>query len=126
MGLICRWRSRTAQDARLRHAPKTLARTVSVLVLLYSVSPYLTIDLSTGPDGLKGPFDSTGFPVGCKSDCLVDPNPGDSPSCCSGSHNTPQTCPNSGVPNYSYFSTSFRFRRVGLLCNTLFYRVEVP
>ncbi|KAG9040744.1 hypothetical protein FS837_000236 [Tulasnella sp. UAMH 9824] len=61
-----------------------------------------------GPDcpaNLKGPFDSTGFPVGCKSDCLVDPNPTNSPSCCSGSHSTPATCPNSGVPHYSYFKS---------------------
>lgn len=57
------------------------------------------------PSNLKGPFDSTGFPVGCKSDCLVDPNPTNSPSCCSGSHSTPQTCPNSGVPHYSYFKS---------------------
>ncbi|KAG8996743.1 hypothetical protein FRB90_012644 [Tulasnella sp. 427] len=55
------------------------------------------------PPNLKGPFDSTGFPVGCKSDCLVDPNPGNSPSCCTGSHNTPATCPKSGVPHYNYF-----------------------
>ncbi|KAF8306914.1 thaumatin-like protein [Clavulina sp. PMI_390] len=41
--------------------------------------------------------------VGCKSDCDVDPNPNDSPSCCSGSHNTAATCPNSGVPHYNYF-----------------------
>lgn len=44
-----------------------------------------------------------GSVVGCKSDCLVDTNQADSPSCCSGSHNTADTCPSSGVPNYSYF-----------------------
>ncbi|KAG8920651.1 hypothetical protein FRC01_000653 [Tulasnella sp. 417] len=58
------------------------------------------------PSALKGPFDSTGFPVGCKSDCLVDPNPTNSPSCCSGSHSTPATCPNSGVPHYNYFKSN--------------------
>ncbi|KAG8854679.1 hypothetical protein FRB96_007364 [Tulasnella sp. 330] len=58
------------------------------------------------PANLKGPYDSTGFPVGCKSDCLVDPNPSNSPSCCSGSHNTPATCPPSGVPHYSYFKNN--------------------
>ncbi|KAG9016684.1 hypothetical protein FRB90_002514 [Tulasnella sp. 427] len=58
------------------------------------------------PSKLKGPFDSSGFPVGCKSDCLVDPNPGNSPSCCSGSHNTAATCPKSGVPNYNYFKSN--------------------
>ena len=84
------------------------------------MSPYLTAEISKGPDGLKGPLDSSGSPVGCKSDCGVDPNPSDSPSCCSGSHSTPQTCPNSGVPNYSYFSTLSRLRCIGLLCNTLF------
>jgi hypothetical protein len=41
---------------------------------------------------------------GCKSACLADPNPQDSPACCSGSHNTPATCPPSGVPFYDYFS----------------------
>jgi len=58
------------------------------------------------PAPLKGPFDSTGFPIGCKSACLVDKNPGNSPACCSGSHNTPQTCPPSGVPYYSYFKNN--------------------
>ncbi|KIO15782.1 hypothetical protein M407DRAFT_34625, partial [Tulasnella calospora MUT 4182] len=58
------------------------------------------------PSALKGPFDSSGFPVGCKSDCLVDSNPGNSPSCCSGSHNTPATCPKSGVPHYNYFKSN--------------------
>ncbi|KAG8959785.1 hypothetical protein FRC03_007493 [Tulasnella sp. 419] len=29
-----------------------------------------------------------------------------SKACCSGSHSTPQTCPNSGVINYSFFKTS--------------------
>jgi len=58
------------------------------------------------PDNLKGPTDSSGNVVGCKSDCLVDANPGDSPSCCSGSHNTPATCPPSGVPDYNYFKSS--------------------
>ncbi|KAG8989795.1 hypothetical protein FRB94_014007 [Tulasnella sp. JGI-2019a] len=55
------------------------------------------------PSALQGPFDSTGFAVGCKSDCLVNANPSNSLSCCSGSHSTPATCPPSGVPNYSYF-----------------------
>ena len=48
-------------------------------------------DVDLGPDcpaNLKGPFDSTGFPVGCKSDCLVAPNPSNSPACCSGQYNT--------------------------------------
>ncbi|KAJ7628699.1 thaumatin-like protein [Roridomyces roridus] len=61
------------------------------------------------PSQLKGPFDSTGFPVGCKSACLVDAlngNAGNSANCCSGSHNTPATCPNSGVFGYSYFKSN--------------------
>lgn len=43
--------------------------------------------------------------VGCKSACFanLDGNPGDSANCCSGSHNTPQTCPSSGVQDYDYF-----------------------
>ncbi|PAV19208.1 thaumatin [Pyrrhoderma noxium] len=57
------------------------------------------------PDVLKGPFDSTGFPLGCKSACEanLDGNQADSANCCSGSHNTPATCPASGVAFYSYF-----------------------
>ncbi|KAF5325500.1 hypothetical protein D9619_009729 [Psilocybe cf. subviscida] len=60
------------------------------------------------PSQLKGPFDSTGFPVGCKSACVanLDGNQANSANCCSGSHNTPQTCPNSGVQFYSYFKSN--------------------
>ncbi|KAG8913746.1 hypothetical protein FRC02_005327 [Tulasnella sp. 418] len=50
-------------------------------------------------------IDGNGRTVGCKSDCLVDPNPQDSASCCSGSHKKPETCPISGVPNYNFFKT---------------------
>lgn len=58
------------------------------------------------PDPLKGPYDSSGFPVGCKSACFanLEGNQQDSGNCCSGSHNTPQTCPASGVAYYDYFS----------------------
>ncbi|EJU04529.1 Osmotin thaumatin-like protein [Dacryopinax primogenitus] len=57
------------------------------------------------PTTLAGPFDSTGYPVGCKSACIagVDGNPSKSPNCCSGSFNTPQTCPSSGVAFYWFF-----------------------
>ncbi|ETW77451.1 thaumatin PR protein [Heterobasidion irregulare TC 32-1] len=58
------------------------------------------------PAPLKGPFDSSGFPVGCKSACEAGlaPDPNNSPNCCTGSHNTQATCPSSGVQYYSYFS----------------------
>jgi len=62
-----------------------------------------------GPDcpaALIGPFDSSGFPVGCKSACLVDPDPSNSPNCCSGQYSTPATCPPSGVEYYSYFKNN--------------------
>ncbi|KAA1471977.1 thaumatin-like protein [Dentipellis sp. KUC8613] len=60
------------------------------------------------PDPLKGSFDSTGFPVGCKSACAanLDGNPSNSANCCSGSFSTAQTCPSSGVAFYSYFKGS--------------------
>ncbi|EJD35446.1 Osmotin, thaumatin-like protein [Auricularia subglabra TFB-10046 SS5] len=67
------------------------------------------VDLGPGcPDQLKGPFDATGFPVGCKTACLanLDGNPSDSANCCSGSHNTPATCPVNGVQFYSYFKNA--------------------
>ncbi|PBK81298.1 Osmotin, thaumatin-like protein [Armillaria gallica] len=48
---------------------------------------------------------SSGTTVGCKSACFanLDGTPDDSGNCCSGSHNTAATCPNSGVEYYSYF-----------------------
>lgn len=48
---------------------------------------------------------ATGKTVGCKSDCTanLDDNAADSPSCCSGSHDKPETCPPSGVPHYDHF-----------------------
>ncbi|KAL7277766.1 hypothetical protein ACG7TL_008709 [Trametes sanguinea] len=60
-----------------------------------------------GPDcpaPLKGPFDSNGFAVGCKSACdagLGDPV--NNPNCCTGTFNNPSTCTPSGVDFYSYF-----------------------
>ncbi|KII91853.1 hypothetical protein PLICRDRAFT_105393 [Plicaturopsis crispa FD-325 SS-3] len=66
-----------------------------------------------GPDcpaPLKGPFDGSGFPVGCRSACQagLSPDPGNSPNCCTGSHNTAATCPPSGVEYYSYFKDRCR------------------
>ncbi|KAI3614834.1 thaumatin-like protein [Moniliophthora roreri] len=62
------------------------------------------VDLNNGcPAGLEGPKNGAGAVIACNSDCNVDPNHDDSPSCCTGSHNKPETCPSSGVPHYSYF-----------------------
>nr|ALA44964.1 thaumatin-like protein 2 [Moniliophthora perniciosa] len=57
------------------------------------------------PAPLKGPFDASGFPVGCKSACFanLDGNQANSPNCCSGDFNRPETCPPSGVQFYDYF-----------------------
>ncbi|KAJ7846051.1 thaumatin-like protein [Mycena olivaceomarginata] len=67
------------------------------------------------PSCPKGPFDSTGFPVGCKSACTVIPFVSaiisvvtgvvaNSPNCCKpGIYGTQATCPASGVTNYHYF-----------------------
>ncbi|VDC00835.1 unnamed protein product [Peniophora sp. CBMAI 1063] len=55
------------------------------------------------PAALKGPYDSSGFPVGCKSACVAL---GGENNCCSGSHNTAATCPPSGVTDYSYFKNN--------------------
>jgi hypothetical protein len=39
-------------------------------------APSCPVDLGPScPPALQGPFDSTGFAVGCKSACFVDPNP---------------------------------------------------
>jgi len=64
-----------------------------------------------GPDcpaALQGPYDDTGFPLGCKSACdaNLSGDPSDSPNCCSGSFDTPATCPSSGVAYYSYFKSN--------------------
>ncbi|KAI0686447.1 thaumatin-like protein [Cytidiella melzeri] len=57
------------------------------------------------PPPIQGPFDSTGFPVGCKSACFanLDGDPTDSANCCSGSFDTAATCPPSGVQYYDFF-----------------------
>ncbi|KAG8694130.1 hypothetical protein FRC11_002414, partial [Ceratobasidium sp. 423] len=60
------------------------------------------------PAPLKGPYDSSGFPVGCKSACVanLDGNQANSKNCCSGQYSTPATCPPSGVSYYSYFKNA--------------------
>ncbi|KAI9461242.1 Osmotin thaumatin-like protein [Lactarius psammicola] len=71
--------------------------------------PLCGVDLGPNcPAPLKGPYDSTGFPVGCKSACVAGlaPDPNNSPNCCTGSHNTAATCPPSGVQYYSYFKSN--------------------
>ncbi|KAJ3552261.1 hypothetical protein NM688_g4242 [Phlebia brevispora] len=57
------------------------------------------------PQPIQGPFDSTGFPVGCESACFanLDGDPTNSANCCTGSHSTNATCPPSGVEFYSFF-----------------------
>lgn len=79
---------------------------------------------SAGPDALKGPTNSSGAVLGCKSACDANiggdssesfhvvcarpfyASPGDSPNCCSGSYGTAAMCPSSGVDYYSFFSAS--------------------
>jgi len=65
------------------------------------------------PTPIQGPFDSSGFAVGCKSACQanLDGNPSDSANCCTGSYNTAATCPSSedNCPNsyvYAYDESS--------------------
>ena len=67
----------------------------------------ILLTCAAGPAPLKGPYDSTGFPVGCKSACEAGlGDPVNNPNCCTGTHNTPATCPSSGVQYYDYFSKS--------------------
>ncbi|KAK1217202.1 hypothetical protein PQX77_020155 [Marasmius sp. AFHP31] len=58
------------------------------------------------PQELRGPAGSDGENEGCKSACFanLDGTPEDSANCCTGSHNTPETCPATGVQFYDYFS----------------------
>ncbi|KAJ3769729.1 thaumatin [Lentinula raphanica] len=86
---------------------------LKTVFLMFSVTtnvncPVASCPVDLGPNcpaPLIGPFDSTGFPVGCKSACdaNLDGDPANSPNCCSGQFNTPATCPSSGVEFYSYF-----------------------
>ncbi|KAH9931506.1 thaumatin-like protein [Fomitopsis serialis] len=67
------------------------------------------VDLNANcPTEIKGPYDSSGNAVGCKSACEanLDGDQSNSPNCCSGSYNTPATCPSSGVKDYSYFKSN--------------------
>ncbi|KAJ7779684.1 Osmotin thaumatin-like protein [Mycena metata] len=70
-------------------------------------TPSCTVDLNANcPAAQKGPLDSTGAAVGCKSACLIDQQAGNgenSPNCCTGTHDTPATCPPTGVTNFAYF-----------------------
>ncbi|KAJ7624601.1 thaumatin-like protein [Roridomyces roridus] len=72
--------------------------------------PGCAVDLGPNcPSDLKGPFDSSGFPVGCKSACYQTSLDGwinDNPNCCTGIHDTAATCPPSGVEDYSYFKNA--------------------
>ncbi|KIJ15966.1 hypothetical protein PAXINDRAFT_133377, partial [Paxillus involutus ATCC 200175] len=68
-----------------------------------------SVDLGPNcPAPLQGPYDSTGFPVGCKSACEanLDGDPSNSPNCCTGQYNTAATCPSSGVEYYTYFKSN--------------------
>ncbi|KAF8271632.1 Osmotin thaumatin-like protein [Lactarius quietus] len=59
------------------------------------------------PAPLKGPFDSTGYPVGCNSACCAGlaPDPNNDPNCCTGKYSTATTCSNSTVQYYSFFKS---------------------
>ncbi|KAJ3575510.1 hypothetical protein NP233_g1048 [Leucocoprinus birnbaumii] len=64
------------------------------------------VDLNANcPAEIAGPKSASGKVAGCKSACLanLDGNQGDSGNCCSGSHNTPETCPPGNVQFYDYF-----------------------
>ncbi|KAI0333044.1 thaumatin-like protein [Cubamyces sp. BRFM 1775] len=68
-----------------------------------------SVDLGPNcPAPLKGPYDSTGFPVGCKSACEagLGGDPANNPNCCTGKYGSPSTCPSSGVQYYSYFKNN--------------------
>ncbi|KAF9489251.1 Osmotin, thaumatin-like protein [Pleurotus eryngii] len=60
------------------------------------------------PAELGGPTDANGALLGCNSVCTanLDGNPADSANCCSGSHNTLETCPSSGVRDYNFFKSN--------------------
>ncbi|ORY88332.1 thaumatin, partial [Leucosporidium creatinivorum] len=51
-------------------------------------------------------YDTNGYVIGCKTACSANlsGDPSNSPNCCSGSYDTPETCPSSGVEYYSVFN----------------------
>ncbi|KAL5478575.1 hypothetical protein ACEPAI_2759 [Sanghuangporus weigelae] len=72
--------------------------------------PVADCPVDLGPDcpaELRGPYNSEGWPDGCRSACFanLDGNQANSPNCCSGQYNTPETCPPSGVQYYDYFKS---------------------
>ncbi|KAF8258611.1 Osmotin thaumatin-like protein [Lactarius quietus] len=71
--------------------------------------PLCGVDLGPNcPSPLKGPFDSTGFPVGCNSACHAQlaPDPNNDPNCCTGKYDTAATCTPNNVQYYSYFKSN--------------------
>ncbi|KAF7341191.1 Thaumatin-like protein [Mycena venus] len=70
--------------------------------------PSCTVDLNLECPTPLAVKDTSGKVVGCDSACTanLDGNPANSPNCCTGSHDTPSTCPGSGVAFYSYFKTA--------------------
>ena len=81
-----------------------------------------------GPTPLKGPFDSNGFPVGCKSACAagLSPDPNNSPNCCTGSHKTLKPACRLALPITLISVRSFRSTQVGVTHNTWYYRIPTP
>lgn len=73
------------------------------------------------PAELAGPAGANGN-AGCKSACFanLDGNQQDSANCCSGSHDTADTCPPDGVDFYDYFSASFLSQSYGKVADTDF------
>lgn len=59
------------------------------------------------PPELVGPFDPSGFPLGCASSCIANlsGDPANSPNCCSGDFDTPETCPVENVQFYDFFKS---------------------
>ncbi|KIK57583.1 hypothetical protein GYMLUDRAFT_98652 [Collybiopsis luxurians FD-317 M1] len=67
------------------------------------------VDLNADcPSELVGPSGSNGAIAGCKSACTagLGGDISDSSACCTGSHDTAETCPSSGVPEYEFFKNN--------------------
>ncbi|KAI0654103.1 Osmotin thaumatin-like protein [Cubamyces menziesii] len=89
-------------------------------------APSCPVDLGPNcPMPLKGPYEPSGFPVGCRSACSanLDKDPTNSPNCCTGYYSSPSTCPSSGVQYYSYFKANcptaiaYAFDNAEVTCN---------
>ncbi|KAI5476819.1 Thaumatin, pathogenesis-related protein [Pseudohyphozyma bogoriensis] len=81
---------------------------VSITNTVGCTQPTCQFDINTICPSELSVYDTNGSVIGCNSACAanLDGDAADSPNCCSGSYDTPETCPSSGVEYYSTFKNA--------------------